>query len=130
MAWSRLGWVFLAGIVGGSVVWALSIPITGFREPFDSPGPYYAIAILVAGILAALPAPRYWWMAPIGVFLGERLYAFVMLPETRAWVLFGIYVNFMFLTWVPAAIGAFLTFAGSRLVARRARDRTDSTVDE
>ncbi len=122
--------MFLAGIVGGSAVWALSIPITGFREPFDSPGPYYGIPILIAGVLAALPAPRYWWMAPIGIYLGERLYAFVMVPETRAWVLFGIIMNVLTLSWVPAAVGSLSTFAGSRWLTKRARDRNDSTVDE
>jgi len=130
LAWNKLRWVFLAGLASGSVVWALSIPITGFREPFDSPGPYYVIAMFVAGVLAALPAPRYWWMAVIGTYLGERLYAFIMLPETRAWILFGLIMNIVTLTWVPATIGGLCTFTGSRWLAKRARRRNNTAVEE
>jgi hypothetical protein len=111
----------LAGLVCGSVVWALSIPLTGFAEPFDSPGPYYVIAMFIAGLLAALPNPRYWWAAVIGIFLGERVYAFLMVPETRPWLLFGIMVNFLILSWLPAAIGAVCTYAGYRWMNARAR---------
>ena len=84
----KIGWVLLAGLACGAIVWALSVPLTGMREPWDSPGYYYIVAVFIAGILAALPAPRYWWAAVVGVFLGERIYAFVMLPETRYWLLF------------------------------------------
>lgn len=112
--WNRLARVFLAGLLAGSMVWGLSVPITGFKEPFDSPEPYYLIAMFAAGVIAALPCPRYWWMAVIGIFLGERIYAFLFVPETRPWVLFGIVMGFLTLLWVPAAIGAFCTFAGNR----------------
>ena len=98
--------VLLAGLFCGAVVWWLSIPLTGAREPFDSTGLYYPVAIFVAGVLATLPAPRYWWMAVVGIFLGERLYAFLLLPETRAWLLFGIVINILILSWLPAALGA------------------------
>ncbi len=55
----KIGWVFLAGIACAAVVWGLSVPLTGMREPFDSPTYYYPAAMFMAGILAALPAPRY-----------------------------------------------------------------------
>ncbi len=98
--------VLLAGLFCGAVVWWLSIPLTGAREPFDSTGIYYPLAIFMAGILATLPAPRCWWMAVVGIFLGERLYAFLFLPETRTWLLFGIVVNILIFSWLPAALGA------------------------
>ena len=106
----KIGWVVLAGLACGAVVWGLSVPVTGMREPFDSPGPYYLVAMFIAGILAALPAPRYWWAAVIGIYFGERLYAFVMLPETRDWLLFGIVMNLIMLTWLPATVGALLVY--------------------
>ena len=115
----KIGLVFLAGIACGAIVWGLSVPITGMREPFDSPGFYYFVATFIAGVLAALPAPRYWWIAPVGIFVGERLYAFVMLPETRGWLLFGIIMNLLFLTWLPAAVGALIVFVVNWWRARR-----------
>ena len=51
----KIGWVLLAGMAGGAAVWGLSIPITGMREPFDSPTIYYWVAVLIAGILGARP---------------------------------------------------------------------------
>ncbi len=119
----KIGWVGLAGLACGAGVWALSVPITGMREPFDSPGPYYIVATFVAGVLAALPAPRYWWAAVAGIFLGERLYAFVMLPETRDWLLFGIIMGLAMLTWLPALLGALTTYLVDRFLIRRRRDR-------
>ena len=115
--------VFIAGLLCGAVVWGLSVPLTGAREPFDSPSLYYPVAMLVAGVIAALPAPRYWWVAVIGIFLGERFYAFVMLPETRAWLLFGIVINALILTWLPAAIGAVGVFVLNRRLTKRSSER-------
>lgn len=31
----KIGWVLLAGVACGAVVWGLSVPLTGMREPFD-----------------------------------------------------------------------------------------------
>jgi hypothetical protein len=62
------------------------------------------------------PAHRsgHWWAGVIGIFLGERLYAFVMLAETRPWLLFGIVVNVLMPTWLPAALGALGVHLGNR----------------
>jgi len=117
----KIGWVLLAGIACGAVVWGLSVPVTGMREPFDSPSPYYIVTMFLSGIVAALPAPRYWWAAVIGIFLGERIYALVMLPNTWGWLLFGIYMGLLTLTWVPPAIGALMVYIADRWRARRRR---------
>jgi hypothetical protein len=97
---------------------------TGMREPFDSPGYYYMVAMFIAGLLAALPAPRYWWAAVVGIFLGERIYALVMLPETRAWLAFGIVINLLMLSWLPSALGAFVVYLVNRVRMRRSRRGT------
>ncbi len=120
----KIGWVLLAGLACGAIVWGLSVPLTGMREPFDSPSHYYMAAMFIAGLLSALPAPRYWWAAVIGIFLGERLYAFVMLPETRDWLLFGIVMNLLIPTWLPAAAGALIVYIVNRLRMRRSSGRT------
>ena len=120
----KMGWVLLAGLACGSIVWGLSVPLTGMREPFDSPSYYYVVAMFSAGILAAVPAPRYWWVAVIGIFLGERIYAFVMLPETRDWLLFGIYMGVLTLTWLPPALGGLIVYVVNRVRTRRSHRGT------
>ena len=117
----NIGRVLLAGIACGAIVWGLSVPLTGMREPFDSPTHYYIVAMFIAGILAALPAPRYWWVAVAGIFLGERMYSFAVLPETRDWLLFGIFVGLLTLTWLPSALGGLTVYVVHRLRARRSR---------
>jgi hypothetical protein len=116
--------VFLAGLASGAVVWGLSVPLTGMREPFDSPGYYYVIAMIVAGFLAAMPAPRYWWVAVIGIFLGERIYAFVMLPETRHWLMASVILNLLVFSWLWAALGALSAYFARRWLQRRSRKYT------
>ena len=118
-AQKQAGWVFLAGLALGAVVWALSVPVTGMREPFDSPGYYYVAATFLAGVLAALPGPRFWWLGVIGIFLGESLYAFAMLPETRPWLLAGIITSLLVLSWLPALLGGLSVYAVSRWRKRR-----------
>lgn len=119
----KIGWVLLAGLACGAIVWALSVPLTGMREPWDSPGYYYIVAMFIAGILAALPAPRYWWAAVVGVFLGERIYAFVMLPETRYWLLLGFVMGVLMLTWLPTTVGALIVYVVNWWLSRRRRRR-------
>jgi hypothetical protein len=105
--------VIAAGLASGAAVWALSVPLTGRREPFDAPL-FYSAVMMVAGAVAASPAPRYWWLAVIAIFVGERVYAFVTLPETRPWVLFGVLINAVIATWLPSAIGAVSVLFMSR----------------
>ena len=75
--------------------------------------------MFIAGILAALPAPRYWWVAVVGIFSGERIYMFVMMPENRAWLLFSIYIGLLTLTWLPPALGAVIVYVVNRVRTRR-----------
>ena len=55
----------------GAAIWLLSPLLTGRREPWDAEGPYYAVALLGAGVLGALLAPQHWRSIPLGVFLGQ-----------------------------------------------------------
>jgi hypothetical protein len=120
----KIGWVLLAGFACSAIVWGLSVPLTGMREPFDSPTYYYVVAMFIAGILAALPAPRYWWIAVVGIFSGERIYMFVMMPENRGWLLFSIYMGLLTLTWLPSALGAVTVYIVNRVRTRRSRRGT------
>ncbi len=126
----KIGWVLLAGIACSAIVWGLSVPITGMREPFDSPTYYYVVAMFIAGILAALPAPRYWWVAVVGIFLGERIYMFVAMPENRGWLLFSIYMGLLTLTWLPPALGGLIVYIVNRVRTWRGRRRPTPRQDQ
>ncbi len=114
----QIGRVLAAGLVCGALVWAASPLVTGVREPFDSDSLYYPAAMFLAGVLASLPAPRFWWLAVVAVFLGEHLYGFIAYPDQRAWLLFGLIINLIIPTWWAAALGALLVFAVYRLRRR------------
>ena len=50
-------------------------------------------------------------------FLGRATLCVYAAPETRAWLLFGIVINVVIFSWVPAALGAvsvFLVYTNSR----------------
>ena len=60
----------------------------------------------------------------IAVFLGERVYAFLMLPESQGWFLFGIVINLVLVTWLPAACGAFCVYFVNFLLTKRSNGRS------
>ena len=61
----------LIGFGLGAVIWLMSPLITGQREPWDAEGGYYAGALLVAGSLGGVLAPRHWLSVALGVFGGQ-----------------------------------------------------------
>jgi hypothetical protein len=120
----RGAWLALViGIACGVIVWALSMPLAGVREPFDSNTAYYPVAMFVSGAVAAAASPRHWWLAVIGIFLGERLYGYAMLPEGRDWLLFGIVINAIIPTWLPAAMGAITVYIWDKYRSNRGLPR-------
>lgn len=123
----RFWWTIGIGLGCGALVWALSIPLAGVREPFDSDGLYYPAAMFLSGVVTATFSPRHWWLAVIAIFIGERIYAFVMLPETRDWLLFGIVVNALIPTWLAAALGAVAVFVVDLWLTGRTGGRRQSS---
>jgi len=106
--------VILPGLILGAAVSGLSLPLTGQREAFDASPAYYLSAAFIAGALATLPAPRFWWLAVFAVFLGEHIYYAAAYPDMRPWFLFGLIINAILPTWWSAAAGALLVFLGAR----------------
>jgi hypothetical protein len=47
-----------------------------------------------------------------------------MIPETRDWLLFGIYMGLLTLTWLPPALGASIVYVVNRARTRRPRQGT------
>ncbi len=61
------------GLVLGAGIWVLSASITGRQEPWDSPGMYYAGALLGAGLVGGFLVPAHWVEVAVGVFIGQAL---------------------------------------------------------
>ncbi len=65
----KLGWL-VAGVLGAAI-WLLSPVVTGHREPWDAKGPYFLIALLIAGaVMGALQRGRP-WRAGMWIYLGQ-----------------------------------------------------------
>jgi hypothetical protein len=107
--------VILLGLTLGAAVSGLSLPLTGQREAFDASPAYYLCAVFLAGALATLPAPRFWWLAVVAVFLGEHIYYAAAYPDMRPWFLFGLLINAILPTWWATATGALLVYLGARV---------------
>jgi hypothetical protein len=61
------------GLVLGAGIWVLSASITGRQEPWDSPGMYYAAALLGAGLIGGFLVPAHWAEVAVGVFIGQAV---------------------------------------------------------
>ena len=49
---------------------------------------------------------------------------FVMMPENRAWLLFGIYMGVLTLNWLPPTVGGLIVYIVHRVRTRRSRRGT------
>ncbi len=73
-------WLTLAVAAAlGASVWALSPWLVGHREPWDADGPFYVIALALAGLVAGSIAPRPLWAHYLGAFLGQLAYELIFL---------------------------------------------------
>jgi hypothetical protein len=64
---------FLSGSVLGAAIWALSPWLVGNPEAWDV-FVYYFPGLLAGGFIAALAGPRYFWAAPMGLWVGQTVY--------------------------------------------------------
>ncbi len=91
---TRVG--FLIGILLGAAIWWASPHVAGEMEPWDATGPYYPLALFIAGLLAAFVDPQRFWISAIGIYIGQFLYAIFFLPGGPLWLL-GLLSGAMFL---------------------------------
>jgi hypothetical protein len=71
--WIRVSSGLPVGLALGAGIWVLSASITGYREPWDSPGMYYAAALFGAGVIGGFLVPGHWGEVAVGVFTGQAL---------------------------------------------------------
>lgn len=65
------------GFILGVSIWLASPMIAGTREPWDSRGAYFYVALLVSGLVLALTSRRWFWLGLVGLYLGQLLVMFV-----------------------------------------------------
>lgn len=126
LQWFRSALACVVAVLLGAAIWHYSPRVTGHAEPWDSPTPYYLVALFVAGVAAGAVDPRRFWLAPTGVYVGQFAYMAAFLPGGSLMILGMV---FMVGATIASLAGAALTFwiwllwrkaAARRTVARGA----------
>lgn len=106
-------WVPLSiSAVASGLVWALSPWLVGCSEPWDADGPFYVVALVIAGLFAGLLAPRPLWAHYIGALVGQLGYE-----------LFFLRIGPMFVLGAAFLLGYSLIFLFAAAVAAHFRSR-------
>lgn len=72
---------FLVAALAGALIWAISPMVTGHAEPWDAGGVYYFGALVLAGLVSGLLAPKSIWMLYLGSIAGQFLYHVLFMPS-------------------------------------------------
>ena len=64
---------FFRGLILGFLIWAICEPITGEEEAIDA-GVYLPLALLITGIIASFPSPKYCFSAALGIYVGQVVF--------------------------------------------------------
>jgi hypothetical protein len=111
--------VVVMGFVLGLAIWLVPSTFLGHREPWDGNGPWYAVALVAAGIILGFLGSGHPFSAVVGVFLGQvvvLLSRVISSPETSELWLVGV-VMLGGYTFVATGIGAGLGALGRRKLA-------------
>jgi len=104
-AWSTIS---VSG-VASALVWALSPWLTGHREPWDADGLFYVLALVVAGSLSGLLAPKPLWAHYVGAVVGQLGYELLFLRIGPLFVLGAVFLlGYCIIFVVAAAVAAQL----------------------
>ncbi len=106
---------FVAGVLLGGLIWALSRTVTGVAEPWDAAGFYYFCCLFGAGFVSTLVYSRSWLYGTLGVYLGQAAYMTFsstpgdpqILPALLSVALFGL---------LPALTGSLTSFGTCKLL--------------
>ena len=71
--------LFGLSLLLGSLIWFLSAPLTGHREPWDADLPFYHCALVAAGFIPACFSARRFWLWAVGAWLGQVIAFFVLI---------------------------------------------------
>lgn len=62
---------FLLAFAIGLALWAISEPLTGEKEAWDSGIPYLPIGLCIASVIIAIPLKKEWLLIPSGMLAGQ-----------------------------------------------------------
>jgi hypothetical protein len=118
--WIHISSGLPVGLALGAGIWVLSASLTGFREPWDSPGMYYAAALLGAGLIGGFLVPGHWAEVAVGVFTGQAVVLLArVLAEPAAGSLWPLGILFLGVYSLLALVGAGLGSGLRRAVGGR-----------
>lgn len=103
----------IVAAVLSALVWALSVPFTGHREPWDAEGPYYLVALVVLGAASGALVPRPLWGHYIGAVAGQASYQLLFLN-----------IGPLFILGLLFLLGYSVVFAGAAAIAAQLRRST------
>lgn len=69
----------LLAALTSAAIWALTPVLTNKREPWDTEGSFYLVALGIAGAVAGAIAPRPLWAHYVGAFTGQLGYELIFL---------------------------------------------------
>lgn len=108
------------GLALGAGIWMLSSSLTGRQEPWDSPGVYYPVALLAAGVIGGLLVPGHWAEVAVGVFTGQAVVLLArVLAEPASGGLWPVGLLVLGLYSLLALLGAGLGSGLRRIIAGR-----------
>jgi len=67
----------IVGFVFGASMWLASPTITGNREPWDSHGAYFFVALAACGVILPIMNRRWFGLGLVGLYFGQLLVMFV-----------------------------------------------------
>ena len=105
-----LAFFLAAGLT--AAVWALSLPLTGKAEPWDSEGLYYFAAMAITGAVSGAIIPKHFPIQYAGAVTGQAAYELIFLESGPLFVL-----GLLFLA------GYCVIFLGTAAVAAALRKR-------
>jgi hypothetical protein len=123
---TRAWFTVIVSAVTAASVWALSPLLVGHREPWDTDGIFYIVALAVVGSLAGLIVPRPLWAHYLGAIVGQLGYVALFLPlgtlsildaATALAVTLGFLLGYSLIFLAAAALAAFVR---TRLSSRSA----------
>lgn len=114
--WTYVSTGLPIGLALGAGIWVLSLSITGRPEPWDGPGLYYPVALLLAGLVGGFLVPGHWGEVATGVFTGQALVLVGrMMSDPGSSGLWTAGILFLALYSLLALVGALLGSALRRL---------------
>ncbi len=118
--WTHVSSGLPIGLALGAGIWVLSASITGHREPWDSPGIYYAAALLGSGVIGGFLVPGHWAEVAVGVFAGQAVVLLArVLADPTSGGLWPLGLLFLGLYSLVSLLGAGLGSGLRRIVGGR-----------